>query len=161
MKPMPRRQAGFTITELMVVVAILAILAGFALPAMTEMIRTQKVRSAAYDLVADLTFARSQAITLGRNVIMTSASGTNWGDGWSLVDQNGVLLRTAGAFSTGIIFSGTVSTLTFDRTGHSNVGPLTRFTIMPNSGSPPDAQKRCIKLAPSGRPNSVTGPCTP
>ena len=159
MRPLSIRakQEGFTATEMMVVVLILAILAAFALPAMNAMIRTQKVRSAAYDLFADLTYARNQAITLGRDITITSTSGTNWVNGWSLTDPNGVVLRQVGAYSTGLVFTGTVPTLTFDRTGHASA--ITQFSIVPTDSGATDAQKRCIKMTVSGRPNSITGPC--
>jgi len=142
---------------MMVVVLILAILAGFALPAMNAMIRTQKVRSAAYDLFADLTFARSQAISLGRDITITSTSGTNWVNGWSMTDPGGTVLRKVGPFSTGLIFTGSVATLTFDRTGRASA--ISQFAITPTDADATSAQMRSIKVAPSGRPNSATGPC--
>ena len=149
---------GFTVIEAMVVVFILAILAAFAAPAMTELIRTQKVRSIAYDLFADLTYARSEAIARGHNVGVGSNSGTNWLNGWSVRDlTSGAVLRQAGTQSSGVSFTADSPGLIFDRTGRNTTGNVS-FSIAP-AGSPPDNQKRCIRIAPSGRPNSAVGPC--
>ena len=69
-----RRQHGFTAAEIVVVLAIVGILAAIAVPSMSKMLTTQAVRSAAYDLYADLTFARSEAIARGTNITFVGAS---------------------------------------------------------------------------------------
>jgi len=70
-----RFQAGFTATEILVVIGIVGILAAIAVPSMSKMIQTQSVRSASYDLQADLTYARSEAISRATNVTITEAAG--------------------------------------------------------------------------------------
>jgi len=143
----------------MVVVLILAILAGFAAPSMMQLIRTQKVRSTSYDIFADLTYTRSQAISRGHNVGIGSNAGTNWANGWSVRDlTTGEVLRTAPAQATGIVFASDTPGLIFDRTGRNTTGNA-KFAIRPSDAGAPDVQKRCIQIAPSGRPNSITGPC--
>jgi type IV fimbrial biogenesis protein FimT len=154
-----RRQRGFTIIEAMVVVAILAIVAAFAAPAMNQLIRTQKVRSIAYDLFADLTYARSEAIARGHNVGIASADGSNdWGvKGWFVRDLvSGDTLRQQGPRATGVKFTADSTGLVFQPTGRL-VGAAS-FTVQP-AESAPDDQKRCIRISPSGKPNSTTGIC--
>src|SRR4051794_31636204 len=80
-------QRGFTATELVVVVAIIGIMAAFAAPSMSKLMQTQKVRSVSYDLFADLTFARSEAIARGHNVEFKAVGATtDWIKGWTITD---------------------------------------------------------------------------
>jgi len=149
---------GFTVIESMIVVAIIAILAAFAAPAMNQLIRTQKVRSIAYDIFADLTYARSEAISRGHNVGIGSGS-NNWIGGWQVRDlATGAMLRQTGAQATGVTFTADSGGIIFDRTGRNTTGNVS-FSIAPTDAGAPDIQKRCIRLSPSGRPNSLVGPC--
>jgi type IV fimbrial biogenesis protein FimT len=158
-------QQGFTAVEMMVVVGIIAILAAFALPSMRELIQTQKVRTAAYDILSDLTYARSEAIARAHNVQVVSAGGNDWTGGWTITDTTAnQMLRTQGALSSGFTFSGDAASLTFDRTGRVTVGgaPATvNLSIYITAGSQiTNNQQRCVRISPSGRPNSTTGACT-
>ena len=158
MTVMRARNLGFTATETMVVVLILGIIAAFAAPAMNQLIRTQKVRAAAYDIFADLTYARSEAIARGHNVQVASSSGTNWVSGWQISDTTSKeTLRVQGARSTGLAFTADAASLTFDRTGRTqNVS----FQIGPTDSGAPNSEKRCIRIQLSGRPNTSTGVCS-
>lgn len=96
----PPIQYGFTAIELMVAVAIVAILAALAAPSFTPLIERWRVRSAAETLTSSLYYSRSEAIKRGGNVIIektpnsgncTSAStNAEWGCGWKVFfDVNG------------------------------------------------------------------------
>ena len=59
---MKRAQAGFTLLELMLVVAIGSILLAIAVPAMGNFIRNSRITGAANDVMAALHFTRSEAV---------------------------------------------------------------------------------------------------
>ena len=73
MRPLSPRRAvrGFTAVELMIVVVIVAILTAMAGPWMGQMVRTQRLRTASFDVLASLQLARSEAIK--RNLSVTMA----------------------------------------------------------------------------------------
>jgi len=59
---MKKAQSGFTLLELMLVVAIAGLLLAFAVPAMGNFFRNARITGAANDVMAALHFARSEAI---------------------------------------------------------------------------------------------------
>jgi len=79
---MKRAQIGFTLLELMVVVAIGSILLAIAVPAMGNFIRNSRITGAANDVMGALHFTRSEAIKRRRPVTLcTSANTINVVDG--------------------------------------------------------------------------------
>ena len=59
------RVAAFTVVELMIVVALVAIIITLAAPSLRDMILLQRLRGVNAQVVADLTFARSEAVSRG------------------------------------------------------------------------------------------------
>lgn len=89
--------AGFTLLELMVTVAILAIVAALAAPSFAAMFKTNRARSVASELMAALSLARSEAVRRGQAVTICKSrdgsscggSGTQWDNGWIVfVNEN-------------------------------------------------------------------------
>jgi prepilin-type N-terminal cleavage/methylation domain-containing protein len=76
--------AGFTLVELLVTVAVVALLAGMAAPALTGFIERGRLQGATELLIQELREARNRAVTFQRTVYFTfsgSAAGS-WCYGW-------------------------------------------------------------------------------
>ena len=76
MIPARSAQHGFTLIELMIVVALLAIISAFALPAFQSFIASNRLTSEANELLAGLNLARSEAVRSQRRVVLCRASAT-------------------------------------------------------------------------------------
>jgi len=83
-------QHGFTLIELLVTVSVLAILVTVAVPAFTNLLDNRRLTGAAEALLADLQFARSEAIM--RSAVMNVETTDN--GAWLLViDEDGESAR--------------------------------------------------------------------
>jgi type IV fimbrial biogenesis protein FimT len=144
---------GFTVTELMIVVAILAILTAIAVPGMRSLIQTQRVRTAAFDVYAGLTLARSEAVKRNASVTVTPVGG-DWAKGWSAADSNGTVVAKQDAFSQ-ITLDGP-ATVAFNSLGRLG-GAASQFQV--STSELANDKWRCVKLDLSGRPVSSVGAC--
>ncbi|HYQ21986.1 GspH/FimT family pseudopilin [Stenotrophomonas sp.] len=115
--------AGFTLLELMITVAVLAILVTVAVPSFTAMIARNQITAAGNDLIAALQFARHEAVRRNAAVqVCASGDGQDCSDAgwqtWVVRTGNGTVLRTVqipgmvsalpqGAFIQGVQFDST------------------------------------------------------
>jgi type IV fimbrial biogenesis protein FimT len=86
------RHAGLALIELLVVLALAAILLGVAAPAFQQSLQRLRLQAAANDLQAAIDLTRTQAMARGHKVLMTplEPSGANWQSGWAIfIDRNG------------------------------------------------------------------------
>jgi type IV fimbrial biogenesis protein FimT len=65
-----QRQSGFTMVELMTVVVIAGILLALAAPSFRDMLERRRLEGQANELVADLQYAKSEAVARNRNVVI-------------------------------------------------------------------------------------------
>lgn len=114
-----KKQSAFTLIELMVTIAILAIIATLAAPNLSQMLHNTKVNTSSGDILSFLQQSRTEAIRLGKTVTVCGSS-----DGSSCLSAN----KTN--WSTGLIATHSGSTtpiqkLTFDSSQLSITGPET------------------------------------
>lgn len=157
-------QAGFTLIELMVAIAVLAIILSLAAPSFRQMLESQSIRAAAFDLVADLTLARSEALKRGMNVTIgiPASQGGDWSKGWAVVlgadvdDSSAETISKRNSSRSGLTFTSTLNEITFRGDGRVSSGSSEVRFGLKNSD---ESQQRCILLDLSGRPKSLKRSC--
>jgi len=157
------RAAGFTLLELMVTLAILAILAGLTAPLFTEFTRNQRIKAATSELTYALTLARGEALKRNADVVM-EPDDDGWEFGWTVSTAvSGVdtvlLSHQAPAYMDGddrvshLSIAGP-DDVTYNGSGRL-VAAVTGFEIESASGESGGAKTRCVTVDLSGLPRST------
>jgi type IV fimbrial biogenesis protein FimT len=158
-----RRHAGFTLIELMVVLAISAILVVLAVPSFVTFTRKTNISNGVNTFMADARFARSEAVRLGGSVVMcrsdapevtnpscgtgSGPDGNGWVSGWIIfqdLNNNGTkdaadpILRIQGPLTSlnSIADSSGSTKLVFTATGR--LKSLSSGVLTLQFGSAPD-----------------------
>ncbi len=84
-------EQGMTMVELMITLALIAIIVSLAAPSFSKFVNNNRVTSATNDLIASLNLARTEAIKRNGAVLMRSKNGSaNWAGGHRVgVDMHG------------------------------------------------------------------------
>jgi type IV fimbrial biogenesis protein FimT len=177
-RPAFRRQSGFNLVELLVVVTLAAILMGFGAPSFRYITNSNRVSSEVNLLLGDMMMARSEAIREGMTVtVCPSTTGTScdtnppgWQEGWIVfTDFNSNGAVDAGAPNNDTVvrrqtqFSGTDTLTTtnannpwvsFNRDGfainmNTNANQHLLFSLQT---TPANTQwKRCLEITLAGQ----------
>jgi type IV fimbrial biogenesis protein FimT len=157
MKPTPSIHAGFTLIELMITLVIMAILITVGAPQLNDFIASQRVRTVTSDLMADMAFARAEAIKESRRAIMERLAGatSTWKDGWRVcvdLNSNGVC-EAAEVRKTGTPIPGDAATLVCAT--HSDLATTIVFrpdgrVMRPNAATVTDGLKVQIDVGADG-----------
>lgn len=165
---------GFTLIELMVTLALLAILMAVAVPSLTTFQRNAQLTSFSNTMLASMNAARGEAMKRGRHAMMVPAGdGTNWSNGWVVfvdVDRSytyeaandvTILTREEPPNYLTITVGGTPAAsppyIMFDASGYSKTKAggfgASTFEIKRNdvSGAEQLTQTRRVKIASTGR----------
>ena len=94
---MRRRNAGFTLIELVTTLSVMAICAGVALPSLGHLIEHQRASAATGSLLSHMGLARMAAISRNQRAVLcpstdgaTCEASTDWSRGWMLfLDEDG------------------------------------------------------------------------
>ena len=99
---------GFTLVELLVTLAVTAVLLAIAVPSFRDTIRRNRVSSANNALLSALNYARSEAIDRGQVVTLcpstdsaSCTSGASWGAGWLVYSYPPGAASSNAAYTTG------------------------------------------------------------
>lgn len=89
---MKNQSYGFSLIELMVVLTIAAIIAGFAIPNYRTFIQKKQINIIAQEMQNSLQLARTLAITSRENVLLcpgqVAPCASNWHEGWQILGES-------------------------------------------------------------------------
>lgn len=157
-----RRSEGFTLIELMVVIAVVAVVATIAAPSFRSYILLQQLKNTGYDMVSSLMRARSEAMTQNVSVNVTPNDGVNWQSGWKVATATATLSQYA-AFSglTVACKTGGAAVATCPAITYNSYGRVAAPTSPPTIqiSIPGNANIRCVSLDLSGLPKSAKTAC--
>jgi type IV fimbrial biogenesis protein FimT len=155
---------GFTAVELMVVMAIAAVLATLAAPSFEQTIKRWQMNQAINALTDTIYFARSEAVKWGGNVQIakvpnspdcSTATDNEWSCGWEVklnpipsravgIPADGILKRVQANEKTSIHAPSSNSTLKLNRWGNPNAGYSLHVVHKRDEGDPTLDQYLCL-----------------
>jgi type IV fimbrial biogenesis protein FimT len=162
---MRTRASGFTLLELMIVIAIAGVLAAMAIPSFKYLASTTKLKSASTEMYLAMIRARNEAVKRNRQVaVVPNAAG--WAAGWNVI----VDADKSGAFTTGggditvmatsapqrvtITEKNNLTQVVFLTSGRVQTAPSLQITSQEESD-----KKRCIRADLTGKPYTSEGAC--
>lgn len=165
------RIAGFTLTQTLVVAAILAVLLTIALPSLKRAIASVHAASARGEMIESLMAASRLALAVQRHVILCpsydgaacTTDSSDWSNGWlAYLDENGnreqdstepiILSKPSLTGGTRLLSSTGRTRLVFQPRG-DNAGSNVTFTLCNRDGA---IRPTTLVLANSGRWRSAT-----
>lgn len=150
-----RRIAGFTLMELLVVLAIMGIAMAIAIPAVSEYNNNARMSTTTNDIILDLALARSDAARRGNYMTVCSSknqtscetAGNDWAvgrivfvdiDGDGVIENGDVVVRKSPASNAAI-------------TAKASVTPMTRITYAPSGMLTRGSASMHISICAKGR----------
>lgn len=174
------RVSGFTLVELMITIAVLAVLVAIGLPSFQGSLRSNRVTATTNELIASISLARSEALRNPAGAVMCTTTngatcGGSWNDGWMVwLDANGdgnpggpndrVLrhvqgknhMQLTGSSPGGAAFA---TRIAFDHRGRVDAHDRT-LVVQPTSCPSGVELVRTIAISRAGQARFSKGPCS-
>lgn len=166
---MTGRNKGFTLIELMVTIAIAAILVTAGVPAFNQFVQENRMAAQVNSLVHALNIARSEAVSENTTTVVCASSDqvnctTDWNKGWIVFAdkdgdgkvESGELLHVFPAIDGGNTLTTTVATsIGYEPSGLSTTSGT--FTLCDGGG---DVAARAVIVSPAGAIRTAAGTCS-
>ncbi|MES2822598.1 MAG: GspH/FimT family pseudopilin [Pseudomonadota bacterium] len=149
------KHQGFTLLELIITVAIVAILSAAAIPSFSELIMKSRLTSQARGLMASALLARSEAIKRNQAVTLCASSNGStcngtWANGWIVLSADNLVLHSHQAAPTGFLINSALTSITFSASGlGASMATLTICRSTPAAGK----EERVLSISGTGRPS--------
>jgi prepilin-type N-terminal cleavage/methylation domain-containing protein len=155
----PGRSRGFTLLEMMVVVALAALMLSLAVPSFRDLIVGQRVKTAAFAFANAALQARSEAIKRNQQVALVPLVVGNWGGGWQIrIVSGAVLLSQQDAFP-GVVIASVAPKVTASQVLYEANGRLGAAVDELRASDEAGGHARCLSFDLSGLPKSRLGSC--
>lgn len=164
--PLYQRQQGFSIIEVIIVVAVLAILTAVAAPSFQRFTSNSKVKTGAQDLYSAMLYARSEAIKRNANVTITPMNAADWSEGWTITtpaEANPLKIHDS---VDGVLEdpSSNLAGVVYNKSGRIEAAGNVQIFFCDDKADPAKrkATKRKVSITLTGQPKIETdGACAP
>jgi type IV fimbrial biogenesis protein FimT len=161
-----QKETGFTLVELMVVIAIVGILLSVGVPSFRYVTTSNRMSTEVNSLLGDLQYARSEAIKEGQTVTVcpsvdfkSCSSTSSWQSGWivfsnpdndaAVVDSGEPILRVRAGFAGNdtLLADNSIQYFTFNRDGFAaNLQSTPTVTLTLHDQSSTVQWTRCLQV---------------
>jgi len=146
-----KKQHGFTLVELMIGLAIAAIVLTIGIPSFNDLVRNNRMTTQVNQVVGTMNLARSEAIKRGQSVDVTATSGdANWKSGWTVenaADSSDIRVYPSQKGNHTLVADGGQSQFTYNSQGFLDTNCAANCTLtLCVSGE----TGRRLTIAPSG-----------
>ena len=153
---------GFTLIELMVTVAVLAIILSIAIPSFSGILLSNRISTTANELRTTMQVARSEAVKRKKPVVVCRASAdfekcetgkSDWSVGWLMMSGNNVLKVWESGRT--LVVQGPISTIEFAGDGSLS----TAYSLKVNAQDCSNGIQYELKMSRSGNIKLRKGSC--
>ena len=152
-----KKHNGFTLIELMITLAVAAILVTIGIPSFQYILQSNRIATQTNEMITGLNVARSEAVRRNQDVTVEPSNG-DWLEGFQLESENEVL-REFEEFGAGITIDGAPARITFEGNGHRDLGAGDIEFALQVDGDCMGDMRRIIRISVGGAISTERAEC--